>query len=145
MIRVKHSIIVDRPLPEVFEYLTTPEKTPEWQEAVIESTIITEGPIGSDTKVRVTRRFMGKSITLILDTTEFVPNERFSFRTESGLVSLEGTVVVEPKGVGTAVTFTMSGDPGSVFSLAGPFIQQIVRKETVDNANLLKIILERAK
>jgi len=145
LIRVKHSIVVERPLQEVFEYLTTHEKTPEWQESVIESAVITEGPIGSDTKVKVSRRFMGQSITLILDTTEFVPNERFSFKTESGPVPLEGMVEVEPKELGTAVTFTVSGDPGGVFSLAGPFIQQIVRKETVENAKRLKTILERAK
>ena len=143
MLRVNHSVVIDRPLQEVFSYLTAPEKTPEWQDAVIESTVITEGPIGLDTKVRVSRRFMGESITLILDTTEFVPNERFSFKTQSGPVPLEGIVEVEQNGPATKVTFTVSGDPGGLFSLAAPFIKQVVHSETVENANRLKDILER--
>lgn len=143
VIRVKHSIVVDRPLKEVFDYLTNPEKTPEWQESVIESTVITDGPIGLDTKVRVSRRFMGQSITLVLETTEFVPNERFSFKMDSGPVPLEGLVEVEPKEPGTNVTFTVSGDLGGLFSLTGPLIKQIVQSETVANGNRLKEILER--
>jgi len=143
MISVKHSIVVDRPLQDVFNYLTTPENTPEWQESVTESTIITEGPIGLDTRVKVSRRIMGQSVTLVLETIEFVPNKRFSFKTESGPVPLNGTVEVESGDSGTKVTFTVSGDPGGLFALAGPFITQIVRKETVENANRLKYILER--
>ena len=143
MIRIKHSIVVYRPLEEVFSYLTNPEKTPEWQQSVTESTVITDGSIGLDTKVRVSRRFMGQSITLVLDTTEFVPNERFSFKTDSGPVPLEGTVEVQPKDLGTKVTFNVSGDPGGLFTLLGPFISQIVRNETVENANRLKDVLER--
>ncbi len=126
----------------MFDYLTTPEKTPEWQESVTEAMVVSDGPIGLDTKVKVSRRFIGQSITLILETTEFVPNERFSFKTESGPVPLEGTVQLELTDLGTKVTFTVSGDPGGVFSLAGPFIKQVVRNETVANAQRLKGILE---
>ncbi|MCY4530248.1 MAG: SRPBCC family protein, partial [Chloroflexi bacterium] len=31
MIRIKHSIVIDRPLDDVFEYLAAPWNMPEWQ------------------------------------------------------------------------------------------------------------------
>ena len=142
MIRIKHSIVIDRPLDDVFEYLAAPWNMPEWQEAVLDATAMGNEAIGADTRVRVRRRFMGQIVTLVLETTEFKVNEQFSFESESGPVALRGTVAVEPHERGTLVTFTVSGEAEGLFSLAGPFIEQIVRSETVENANRLKKILE---
>ena len=142
MIRIEHSIVIDRPLDDVFAYLAAPWNMSEWQEAVLDATAIGDDPIGADTRVRVRRRFMGQIITLVLETTEFKPNERFSFASESGPIALSGTVAVSPHGQGTSVLFTVSGEASGLFMLAGPFIEQIVRQETVDNAASLKKILE---
>ena len=142
MIRIEHSVVIDRPLDDVFAYLAAPWNMPEWQEAVLEATPIGDQPIGPDTRVRVRRRFMGQTVTLVLDTTEFELNERFAFASESGPIALRGTVAVERHERGTSVVFTVSGEAEGLFSLAGPFIEQVVRKETVDNATRLKEILE---
>ena len=142
LIRIEHSIVIDRPLDDVFAYLAAPSNMPQWQEAVLEAEPIGNMPIGLDTRVRVRRQFMGQSVTLVLDTTEFQPNERFAFASESGPIALRGTVVVEPHDRGTSVLFTVSGEAEGLLALAGPFIEQIVRKETVDNAARLKEILE---
>ena len=142
MIRIEHSVIIDRPLEDVFAYLAAPGNMPEWQEAVLDAAAMGSGPVGADTRVRVERRFMGQVVTLILETTEFKANERFSFASESGPIALRGTVAVEPHERGTLAVFTVSGEAEGLFSLAGPFIEQIVRSETVENASRLKKILE---
>ena len=142
LIRIQHSITIDRPLDDVFAYLAAPCNMPEWQEAVLEATPIGDRPIGPDTKVRVRRRFMGQTVTLVLDTTEYRENERFSFASESGPVTLRGTVEVRPLDGTTEVLFTVSGEANGLLLLAGPFIEQIVRQETVENAASLKRILE---
>lgn len=142
MIRIEHSIVIDRPLDDVFAYLAAPWNMPKWQEAVLEATPIGDEPIGADTRVRVRRRFMGQTVTLVLETTEYKENERFSFVSESGPIALRGTVAVEPHERGTSVVFIVSGEAEGLFSLAGPFIEQIVRGETVENAGRLKKILE---
>ena len=142
LIRIEHSIVIDRPLDDVFDYLAAPWNMPEWQEAVLDASPIGDAPIGADTRVRVRRRFMGQVVTLVLETTEFKPNERFSFASDSGPIALSGTVAVSPHGQGTSVLFTLSGEASGLFMLAGPFIEQIVRQETVDNAARLKKIME---
>ncbi len=85
---------------------------------------------------------MGQIVTLVLETTEFKLNERFSFASESGPIALSGTVAVEPHERGTSAVFTVSGEADGLFSLMGPFIEQVVRRETVENAARLKEILE---
>lgn len=142
MISVEHSIVIERPLDEVFDYLTAPWKMPEWQSDVLEASTVGDQPIGPDTKVRVDRRFMGQTVTLTLETTEFKPNERFSFASESGPISLKGSVAESPHEQGTSVRFTVSGEGSGLMMLAGPFIEQAVRQETIDNALNLKRILE---
>ena len=142
LIRIEHSIVIDRPLDDVFAYLAAPGNMSEWQDAVLDASAIGDVPIGADTRVRVRRRFMGQIVTLVLETTEFKPNERFSFASESGPIALSGTVAVGPHEGGTSVVFTVSGEAEGLFSLAGPFIEQVVRKETVENAARLKEILE---
>ena len=142
LIRIEHSVFIDRPLDDVFDYLAAPWNMPEWQEAVLEAEPIGDQPIGPDTRVRVRRQFMGQTVTLVLDTTEFQPNERFAFASESGPIALRGLVEVEPHNRGTSVVFTVSGEAEGLLSLAGPFIEQIVRSETVENAARLKKILE---
>ena len=142
MIRIEHSIVIDQPLDDVFAYLAAPWNMPEWQEAVLDASPIGDVPIGADTRVRVRRRFMGQIVTLVLETTEFTPNERFSFASESGPIALSGTVAVGSHERGTSVIFTVSGEADGLFSLMGPLIEQIVRQETVDNAASLKRILE---
>ncbi len=142
LISIEHAIVIDRPLDEVFDYLTAPWKMPEWQADVLEATTVGDQPIGPDTKVRVRRRFMGQTVALTLETTEFKPKERFSFASESGPITLNGSVAVTPHDRGTSVLFTVSGEGSGLLMLAGPFIEQIVRQETVDNAANLKKILE---
>ena len=115
---------------------------PEWQTDVLEATTVGDQPIGPDTKVRVRRQFMGQNVNLTLETMEFKPGERFSFASESGPITLNGSVAVSRHEQGTSVTFTVSGEGSGLLMLAGPFIEQIVRQETIDNALNLKRILE---
>ncbi len=142
MIHIEHSIYIDRPSDEVFAYLATPGNMPEWQEAVLEAKALDDHPGGADTRVRVRRRFMGQIVSIILETTEFKQNEHFSFASNSGPIALNGSVTVEQHEEGTSVMFTVSGEAEGLISLAGPVIDQIVRKETVENATRLKEILE---
>ena len=62
-----------------------------------------------------------------------------------GPVTLRGTVAVRPLDGTTEVLFTVSGEANGLLLLAGPFIEQIVRQETVENAASLKRILESGR
>ena len=142
MILVKHSVTIDRPADEVFAYLASPENMPRWQEGVVEASVIGGLPAGPDTTVEVRRKFMGQTLTIVFETTEFVENQRFAFASASGPVSMSAEVEVASHDSGTVVTFLVSGKPNGVFGLAGPFIEQTIRRETLADSARLKAILE---
>ena len=142
MIYVKHSVTIDRPPDEVFSYLASPENMPRWQEGVVEASVIGGLPAGPDTTVEVRRKFMGQTLTIVFETTEFVENQRFAFASASGPISMSAEVEVVSQGSGTVVTFLVSGRPNGVFGLAGPFIEQTIRHETSADSARLKDILE---
>lgn len=142
MIHVKHSIAIERPPDEVFAYLATPENIPHWQEGVVDASVIGGLPAGPDTTIEVRRKLMGRTLTIVFQTTEFVENQRFAFASVSGPVSMSAEVEVASQDSGAVVTFSVSGKPDGALGLAGPFIEQIIRRETLANSARLKEILE---
>lgn len=85
---------------------------------------------------------MGRILTIVFQTTEFVENQRFVFASVSGPVSMSAEVEVASQDSGAVVTFSVSGKPDGALGLAGPFIEQIIRRETLANSARLKEILE---
>ena len=142
MIHVKHSVAIDRPPDEVFAYLATPENMPHWQEGVVDASVIGGLPAGPDTTIEVRRKLMGRTLTIVFQTTEFVENRRFAFTSVSGPVSMSAEVEVASLDGGAVVTFSVSGKPDGALGLAGPFIEQIIRRETLANSARLKEIIE---
>ena len=43
MIKIEHSVVVDRPVEEVFAYATDVSKVPEWQTSALEARV--DGPM----------------------------------------------------------------------------------------------------
>jgi uncharacterized protein YndB with AHSA1/START domain len=46
MARVEHSVVIDRPVEDVFRYVTTYERHPEWCTETEEAGATSEGPTG---------------------------------------------------------------------------------------------------
>ncbi len=142
MIHVKHSVAIDCPPDAVFAYLAAPENMPHWQEGVVDASVIGELPAGPDATIEVRRKLLGRTLTIIFETTEFVENHRFAFTSVSGPVSMSAAVDVASQDSGAVVTFSVSGKPNGALGLAGPLIEQIIRQETLANSAKLKEILE---
>ena len=51
MIKVEASIVIQKPVPEVFAYTNDPAKNKAWQEGLVESKITSPGPIGVGTQM----------------------------------------------------------------------------------------------
>jgi len=140
--QVKKSVIIDRPVDVVFEYLAKPESSLEWQGSVVESVSLTDGPPSVDTRVKVVQTLMGQTATTTFRTTAFEPNRRISFTTESGPIPIDGTIECEAVDGGTQATFTLTGEPTGMLALMGVALQQIAQGEMNRDTMRLKEILE---
>ena len=86
MFRFELSVDVDRPLHEVWEYLTDPAHVSEWQSSAESSRQVSEGPMGVGTRLRDERRFMGRRATSDVEVTEYEPERLFTLHGLSGPV-----------------------------------------------------------
>ncbi len=62
MIKVEDSIVIKRPVEEVFAFVADQRNAPQWQQGLLEVRRITDGPPGIGTRHTVVRKFMGRRL-----------------------------------------------------------------------------------
>jgi len=62
MIKAERTVVIDRPIEEVFAFVTDQTNTPRWQAGLVELERTTPGPIGVGTKHKGARVFMGRRL-----------------------------------------------------------------------------------
>jgi carbon monoxide dehydrogenase subunit G len=142
MIDIDHSVTIDRPLEEVWDFVSDPANNPQWQSGVIQSDQSPIGPIGVGTRVRIVRRLMGQRMELVLETTEFAPYEKFAFKSLSGPLDVSGFLAVAATDTGTEVTYRGTGKAAGVLGLGETIIAGLVNKQISDDLKALKALLE---
>lgn len=140
---LKHSIVINRPLAEVFEYVTASENAPRWKSRLKEVRRISQGPVGVGTiEVHVGKIFWWRPETKI-EITAYEPNKRIGFKTISGPLSAEGKVSFESVENGTKVTITAGRQPSGLLKIIAPLILDLAQKQLEADLAKLKEVLEQ--
>ena len=142
MTKIERSIVIARPVDEVWEFVHDATKDALWQTTLAESEKLTDGPMRVGTRVREVRHFLGVRIELTWEVTEYEPNRRSAIRGVSGPVPLTGGYRFEPHDGGTRFTVSGELDAHGLFKLAEPVFARITRRELETNLGHLKDLLE---
>jgi carbon monoxide dehydrogenase subunit G len=142
MFRFELSVDVDRPLHDVWEYLTDPERVPEWQSSAESSRQITDGPMGTGTHLRDERRFMGRRATSEVEVTEYEPERLFTLHGLSGPVRFTVRHRLSENGDGTRLDVEAEADPGGIGRFMRPVIERAAAHEFRGDFDRLKRNLE---
>jgi uncharacterized protein YndB with AHSA1/START domain len=141
MIKVEKSVVINKPVEEVFGFVTAEGTYTRWQAGVEQ--VIEEGPrniVGSQfTEVR---RFMGQEMRTTLELTEFVPNARWAAKVVKGPVPYEVVMTYKAVNGGTKVTTSVDGEPKGFFKLAEGMVASQLEKSIAEDEQRLKEILE---
>jgi uncharacterized protein YndB with AHSA1/START domain len=143
MITVEKSVIINRPVAEVFSFVTNEENTTKWQ-AGVESTQ-DEGPsnqVGS--RYTEVRKFMGREMKTTLELTAFEPNAKWGAKVVKGPVPYEVVSLFEAAGDGTKVTTRVEGEPTGFFKVAEGMVSGQLEKSLEEDYQRLKALLESA-
>jgi uncharacterized protein YndB with AHSA1/START domain len=143
MITVEKSVIINRPVAEVFSFVTNEENTTKWQ-AGVESTQ-DEGPsnqVGS--RYTEVRKFMGREMKTTLELTAFEPNAKWGAKVVKGPVPYEVVSLFETAGGGTKVTTRVEGEPTGFFKVAEGMVSSQLEKSLEEDFQRLKALLESA-
>lgn len=142
MIEVETSVLIDRPLPEVFTYVTNFENDPNWIKEAVDSEKTSPGPIGVGTTFSNTVQFLGRRFENKFQIVEYEPNQRLVAKILSGPILFEMTETFESVNGSTRLTIVDQVDPKGFFKLAQPLMGRELKKAWDNNLSQLKIVLE---
>ena len=144
MFKVEHTVVINRPVAEVFAFATNPENDYKWQPDIEESKLISDGPLQVGSEMIETRKFLGRKLESTLRVTAFNPNNVYTFEVVKGPVPFEAQLTFEsaPEN-GTKIIFEASGELGGFFKVANSLVTRQMQKEIEGNFTNLKHILEQ--
>lgn len=142
MIQVEDSIIINRPIEEVFAFVADQTNAPQWQDGLLEVRRITAGPLGVGTKHTAARKFLGRKLELTNEYIKYEPNRQVTFKGESGAMRFESSYLTESTTNGTKLTSQMQMEQGGLFSLAEPMIAKSLKRDFAADFRALKTLLE---
>ena len=144
MFRFNSSILVKRPLADVWRILADFPRVPEWEQGVVAVRQVTPGPPGVGTTLIARRVYLGCE-TLV----ECLITEREELR--GATMALQGgplrhasvRYAVEPAGSEqTVVTYAAEGELCLALKVLTPFMPALGRAEAKQNLTNLKRLLE---
>ena len=142
MFRVEASVVINRPVEEVFAFVTNPENDPQWLSGMLESEQTSEGPKGVGTTEQGVAQIVGQRIEWTAEVTEYEPNKKVKHKVTAGPISAEQSQIFEPVEGGTRFTLVLEGETGGFFRLAEPIVIRILQRDLEANVANLKDILE---
>ncbi len=142
---VTTSIVIQRPIEEVFAFVTDARNSPQWQASSGLQRIqqVPESPVGVGTRITEVWKFMGIESESISEVTEYEANRRFARRTlnNSGPIR-EGVMTFEPVSGGTQVTSVVQVQAGGLFAFAEPLLATNIKRGFETTLATLKTLLE---
>ena len=93
--KFENSVIINRPVNKVFEFITDLNNNPIWQTDILELAMTSGGRFGPGATYRCVNRFMGKRIETEGGITGYVPDRACSFQITSGSISGESNFLIE--------------------------------------------------
>lgn len=142
MIKVEESIVIRRPIEEVFAFLADQTNAPNWQSGLLEVRRTTDGPVGIGTKHTAVRKFMGRRMEATNEYVVYEPNKEVTFTGTANSADFKHSYLTEVAPGGTKVISRMEMETKGLFGLAEPLITSSLRREFVSNLGELKDMLE---
>jgi carbon monoxide dehydrogenase subunit G len=141
--RIEEIVEIDRPLEEVFSYVTNPENLPEWSSLVLEVHKEAEGDLQQGDRFTTAAKFLGRRFETPFEVSDHEPHRRHSDRSMGGPFEQEYTYALEETGEGgTRLTYVAEGEPGGFFRLVGPLLERAGRRQFRADLQSLKDMLE---
>jgi uncharacterized membrane protein len=136
------SVVIDRPIDEVFAYVMEVGNWPRWHSGMLEGRQTSEGPVGVGTTFQGVNQFLGQRMEWTSEVTEYEPNGKLAQKLVAGPMSVEQRLTFETAEGGTRFTLMGEGETGGFFKLAEPLVNRRMQGQLDGDLSKLKDILE---
>jgi uncharacterized protein YndB with AHSA1/START domain len=136
------TVVIERPVEDVFAVLTDVSKTAAWTPGLTEVRREDDGPLQVGQTLTFVGSFLGRNYESVAACTELVADERFGTKTSSGPFHLEIDARLEPVANGTRMATVYRGESHGFFKIAEPIVTRLARKQFETAAVNLKALME---
>lgn len=144
MATLEASIIINRPVEEVFAAVIDFNSHPQWRGGLLKAEVTSRGPLGAGSTYTYDMQVMGRKIETTGEVVAYEPPTAYAWKATSGPFPLRGRVSCEAVADGTRVTETVEAEPGGFFKLAEPVLLRQQRGQMEKDLKMLKELLEGA-
>jgi len=113
------SVLLDKPVQEVWRFLTDPDRDTNWRRPhVLSSRKLTDGPLAVGSRLETVNKFWGKRETVVTEITTMDPPSSLSWKqVNKGTFLTDGSYRLEGANGGTRFTLALSGQGKGAFKL----------------------------
>ena len=143
MITVEHSIIINKPVREVFDFVCSEGSYKKYMPEVME---VIESPGPRNTvgwTFTEVRKFMGRKMRTTYEVTACEPNVKWAYKVSQGPIFYERTTTFEASNGGTKYTTNVTGEPKGFFKVAEGMVASQLEKTMLESLQRLKDYLEK--
>jgi len=137
---------IERPVDEVFAYVSNPVNDEKWHKTVLKAWRTSEGPIGVGSTFKWDAKFLGRRQADV-EITKYEPMSLVATHVQSGWMEVVVTYLLAPQDGGTSVTRRTETPLPGPLKLLDPIVRPIARpfvsKDNGDHLGWLKTALEK--
>jgi carbon monoxide dehydrogenase subunit G len=136
------NLVINRPIEEVFGFISNAENLPLWRASALEVKRTSSEPPGIGSVFKARFSFLGRPFDGDLKIIAHEPHEKYGTKVIGGPFPLEARYTLKPARSGTQLTLVIEGEPGGFFKLAEPLVVSLAKRSYESDLHNLKDLLE---
>jgi uncharacterized membrane protein len=142
MAHVEMSVVVNRPIEEVFAKATDFNNQAHWTSGLIEAVLTSPGALRAGATYRYTSTMIGQRMDTQGTVITYDAPRDYAWRATSGPFPMSGGIKCETVEGGTRVTLYVDAEPGGFFKLAEPLLMSSTKKQFEGDLQKMKTWME---
>lgn len=142
MIDLNVSTMINRPIQQVFDFVSSPENDFLWQYGTLTAEGFSESVVRIGSFFRSIGHLLGHRVQSTFEVTEYEPNRKYGFKSLSGPLHSQTSYTFEAASDSTKFSISMQAHMVDFFQLNERMVEKRMKKELKENLAMLKGILE---
>ncbi|MFF0814685.1 SRPBCC family protein [Rhodococcus sp. NPDC003318] len=141
--KTDESVVIARPVAEVFEFLSNPENAPAWNSNLVDYSVDSGKPDEVGAVISFAVKVAGLRLEASEEIVDFEPNKHIGFRSKDSKIGYRRDLDFSADGAGTRVEYRQESEAGTgLFKFADPIVARLYAHDVRGNLENAKTILE---
>lgn len=142
MINLHISTMIDKPVNQIFDFISTPENDFQWQYGTLSSNRLSKEFVTIGSSFRSVGHLMGQRSLSTFEVTEFEQNKKYSFKSLSGTLNSHTIYTFEIDNDSTKVNLATQVNAINSIEVNEGTLERKMKRQLKENLALLKEVLE---